>query len=113
MVRRLLGLLLSVLVLSAATSEFYNVSDKNVLPISLRFEASYVGLDPGDDLGDTPYPDGIFGWSPRGNAIIKLMLSESVRTFRFLPPTPVIVERPTRSRLSNQDLFRLEEVYRI
>ena len=113
MVRRVLGILLCLLMISAATSELYGQAVKKVFPIELRFEASYFTLDPVDDLNDTPYPDGIASWSPRGNTIIKLMLSASVRKFRFLPPTTVLVERPARSRLTSQDLFRLEEVYRI
>jgi len=113
MVRRILGILLCLLMIGAATSELYGQAVKKVFPIELRFEASYFTLDPIDDLNDTPYPDGIASWWPRGNTIIKLMLSSSVRKVRFLPPTNVSFERPAHSRLTSQDLFRLEKVYRI
>jgi len=113
MVRPVLGILLCLLMISAATAEIYGVAVKRVYPIELRLETSYFSLDLLDDLNDTPYPDGIASRSPRGNTIIKLMLSASVRKFRFLPPTMVLVERPARSRLTSQDLFRLEKVYRI
>jgi len=113
MVRRVLGIILCLLMIGAATSELYGQAVKKVFPIELRFEASYFTVDPIDDLNDTPYPDGIASWSPRGNTLIKLMLSASVRKFRFLPPTNVSFERPAHSRLISQDLFRLEEVYHI
>lgn len=113
MVRRLLGFLLCLLVFSAATGECYILADRNTLPIQLRFEASYVAMDPLDDLGDTPYPAGIVSASPRGTTIIKLMLSASVRKFRFQPRMVVLSERPAYSQRTSQDLFRLEKVFRI
>ena len=113
MIRRVLGILLCLFMTSAATAEIYGDAVKRVDPIQLRLETSYFSLDPLDDLNDTPYPDGIASWSPRGNTIIKLMLSASVRKFRFLPPATVLVERPARSRITSQDLFRLKKVYRI
>lgn len=113
MLRRFLGLLIGLLMISAAASEFHNLANKNVLPMQLRFETSYVALDWFDDFGDTPYPAGIVNGSPRGNTIIKLMLSATVRTFRFQPRMAVLFERPAHSRLTSQDLFRLEKVFRI
>jgi hypothetical protein len=113
MLRRLSAFVIGLLMISAATSEFYNLSNKNVLPLQLRFATSYVAMDPFDDLSDTPYPAGIVSGSPRANTIIKLMLSASVRTFRFEPRMTVLFERPPRSRLTSQDLFRLEKVFRI
>lgn len=113
MTRRLFGLLIAVVVLGATTSEYYNPSDKNILPMKLRFETSYVAMDPQDDLADTPYPKGIVSAAPRGMTVIKLMLSASVRTFRFLPQMAQSFERRSHSRLAEQGLFRLERVFRI
>lgn len=113
MVRRILGFLLCLLVITAATSDFYNLADKNTLPLELQFEASYVALDSPDDFGDTPYPAGIVNGPARSNSVIKLLLSASVRKFRFVPRATPSFERPIHSRLTSQDLFRLEKVFRI
>jgi hypothetical protein len=96
----------------AVCSAYAEVAKKDG-SLQLRFETSYVSLDLLDDFGDAPYPDGIVSWSPRGNAITKLMLGTSVRKVRLVPPAVVFFERPAHSGLTSQDLFRYEKVYRI
>jgi hypothetical protein len=113
MIRRLIGALLCFVMMSAAVSSAYADAVKKDGSFELRFETSYVSLDPLDDFSDAPYPDGIIGWSPRGNSIIKLLLSSSIRKVRFTPPAIVFFERPAHSGLTSQDLFRYEKVYRI
>jgi hypothetical protein len=113
MVRRLFGVLLCLFTLSAATSELYNQTDKNTLPMELRFETSYVSVDPLDDSGGLPYRGGFANTSPRVNTVTKLMLSATVRKFRFQLRPAESFERAGHSRLTDQDLFRLEKVFRI
>ena len=112
MIRRLAGALLCLFVMSAAVSSAYAEAVKKDGSSELRFETSFVSLDPLDDFGDAPYPDGIISWSPRGKAIIK-MFGWSLRKIRFVPPAMVFFERPPHSWLISQDLFRYEKVYRI
>lgn len=112
MVRRLFGVLLCLFTLSAATSELYNQTDKNTLPMELRFETSYVSVDPPDDFGGLPYRGG-FATSSRVNTVTKLLLSATVRKFRFQLQPVESFERAAHSRLTDQDLFRLEKVFRI
>jgi len=113
MIRRLTGALLCFVMMSAAVSSAYAEAVKQEGSFELRFEASYVSLDPLDDSSDAPYPDGIISWSPRGNSIIKLLLGSSICKVWLTPPTIVFFERPAHSGLTSQDLFRYEKVYRI
>ena len=112
MIRRLAGALLCLFVMSAAVSSAYAEAVKRDGSFELRFETSFVALDPLDDFSDAPYPDGIISGSPRGKAIIK-MLGWSLRKIRFTPPAMVFFEHPPHSWLISQDLFRYEKVYRI
>lgn len=99
--------------MSAAVCSVYAEAVKKEGSFQLRFETSYVSLDPMDDSSDTPYPAGIVSTSPRGSGLIKLMPATIVRKVRFTPPTLVFFERPAHSGLISQDLFRFEKVYRI
>jgi hypothetical protein len=113
MIRRLTGALLCFVMMSAAVSSAYAEAVKKDGSFQLRFEISYVSLDPPDDFSDAPYPDGIISSSPRGNSIIKIPLGFVIRKVRFTPPAIVFFERPAHSALTSQDLFRFEKVYRI
>jgi hypothetical protein len=113
MIRRLTGALLCFVMISAAVSSAYAEAVKKDGSFQLRFETSYVSLDPLDDFSDAPYPDGIISSSPRGNSIIKIPLGSVIRKVRFTPPAIVFFERPSHSALTSQDLFRFEKVYRI
>jgi hypothetical protein len=111
MIRRLIGALLCFVMMTAVLSSAYAEAVKMDGSFDLRFETSYVALDPLDDSNDAPYPDGIISYSPRGNAVVKLTLA--IRKIRFTPPAVVFFERPAHSGLTSQDLFRYEKVYRI
>jgi len=111
MIRRLTGALLCFVMMTAAVSSAYAEAVKIDDSFDLRFETSYVALDPLDDFNDAPYPDGIISYSPRGNAVVKLTLA--IRKVRLTPPAIVFFERPAHSGLTSQDLFRYEKVYRI
>ena len=111
MIRRLTGALLCFVMMSAAVASAYAEAVKKDGSFQLRFETSYVSLDPPDDFSDAPYPDGIISSSPRG--IIKIPLGSVIRKVRFTPPAIVFFERPAHSALTSQDLFRFEKVYRI
>jgi hypothetical protein len=113
MIRRLTGALLCFVMMSAAISSAYAEAVKKDGSFQLRFETSYVSLDPPDDFSDAPYPDGIINWSPRGNSVSKVLLASSISKIRFIPPAIVFFERPAHSALTSQDLFRFEKVYRI
>ena len=113
MVRRLIGALLCVLLSGAATFDAYADIAKRDVSITLHFETSYFSLDPVDDAADTPYPDGIVSWSLREKVVSKLLLSSPVRKFRFAMPAMLPRERLLQSRMTYQDLFRYQEVYRI
>lgn len=113
MIRRLTGALLCFVMMSAAVSSAYADALNKDSSLQLRFEISYVSMDPLDDASDTPYPDGIISWSPRGNSILKLLLGSSVRKVRLTAPAIVVFERPAHSALTSQDLFRFEKVFRI
>ena len=113
MIRRVTGALLCFVIMSAAVSSVYAEAVKKDGPFKLRFETSYVSLDPLDDFGDAPYPDGIISSSPRGNSVLKVLLASSIGKVRFIPPAIVFFERPAHSALTSQDLFRFEKVYRI
>src|SRR4030095_8426198 len=113
MIRRLTGALWCFVMRSAAVSSAYADAVKKDGSFELRFETSYVSLDPPDDFSDAPYPDGIISWSPRGNSILKLLLASSISKVRFTPPAIVLFERPAHSALTSQDLFRFEKVFRI
>jgi hypothetical protein len=113
MVRRLIGVFLCFAIISAAVSSVYAEAAKQEVSFELRFETSFVSLDPLDDSSEAPYPEGIVSTSPRGNGVIKQMPGYTVRKLRFIPPTLVFFERPAHSGLMSQDLFRYEKVYRI
>jgi hypothetical protein len=113
MIRRLTGALLSFVMMSAAVSSAYAEAVKKDGSFELRFEISYVSLDPPDDFSDAPIPDWIISGSPRGNSIIKIQLGFVIRKVRLTPPAIVFFERPAHSGLTSQDLFRYEKVYRI
>jgi hypothetical protein len=113
MVRRLIGALLCFAIISAAVSSVYAEAAKKEGSFELRFETSFVSLDPLDDSSDAPYPEGIVSASPRGNGVMKLTPGYAVRKLRFTPPPLVFFERSAHSGLISQDLFRYEKVYRI
>jgi hypothetical protein len=113
MARRLIGAFLCVAIIIAALSSVYAEAAKKEGSFELRFETSFVSMDPMDDSSEAPYPHGIFSNSLRGKGVIKLMPASTVRKLRFTPPALVFFERPAHSGLISQDLFRYEKVYRI
>lgn len=112
MIRHLVGALLCIFLLAAITSDAYSSALKTDLSSTLNFETSFVALDPPDDLGDTPFPEGINS-TPRGRVVAKLTLGPSIHKSRFIPPLQSSFERRTSSPQTSQYLFHLEQVYRI
>jgi hypothetical protein len=113
MIRRLLGALLCLLVISAATFDAYADAARKDTSFTLQFEPSYTSLDPVEDAGDPGYPDGIVNWSPREKIVTKLILTTGPRKMRFMPPMILLRERFAHSRLTTQEILRYQEVFRI
>ncbi len=112
MIRHLLGALLCIFLLSAVTADTYSSASKLNLSSTLNFETSFLSLDLAEDLGDTPFPEGINS-TPRGRVVAKLTLGPSIRKIRFTPPTQEFLERRAYSRLTSQYLFHYQQVFRI
>lgn len=112
MIRHLFGALLCIFLLGAITADAYSSALKTDLSSTLSFETSFVALDPPDDLGDTPFPEGINS-TPRGRVIAKLTLGPSIYKMRFVSSPQRLFERGTFSPLTSQYLFHFEQVYRI
>ncbi len=112
MVRHLLGALLCVILVSAASANAYSDSLKNNFSSALKIETSYVAPDSSDDLDDVPYPDGLSG-TTRGSVIAKVALGFVLRKFRFAEPAALSCERAGYGLLIRQDILRFQQVFRI
>ena len=112
MIRHLLGALLCIFLLSAVTADAYSTASKLDISSTLNFETSFTSLDSPDDLGDTPFPEGINS-TPRGRVVAKLMLGLTIHKIRFTPPAQELLERGAFSPLTSQYLFHYQQVYRI
>jgi hypothetical protein len=112
MIRHLFGALLCIFLLGALTADAYSSALKTDLSSTLSFETSFVALDPPDDLGDVPFPEGINS-PPRGRIIAKLTLGPGIYKIRFVSPPQQLFERGAFSPLTSQYLFHLEQVYRM
>jgi hypothetical protein len=112
MLRHLVGALVSIFLLAAIAGDAYSSAVKVDVSSTLNFETSFVAVDPPDDLGDTPFPEGINS-TPRGRVVAKLTLGPSIHKISFVPPAQNSFDRGKSPPLTSQYLFHLEQVYRI
>src|SRR5512135_2313603 len=113
MTRRLLGVILCVLLLSAATFDTYAETVQSSFSAIFEFETSFISLDSLDDFSDSTFPGRTMEWSPREKVNAKLMLATTPRKIRFSPARAESCEVGANSRQAFLDLFRFQEVYRI
>ena len=112
MIRHLFGVLLCVMLISAAAANAYSDSLKSDFSTTLTIETSYVSPDSSNDIGDLPYPDGLTS-TTRGSVIAKIALGCAVGKFYFPPPAEVTCERAGYGLSISQDILSFQQVYRI
>jgi hypothetical protein len=112
MARRCLGILFCALLLGVSTSDAYTEATQKNFTFTLKIETSYFSLDLLDDFSDGAQPARTINWSARDKVTGNFMLGAKVRRIKFAPP-PLIFFEQAASRLTSQDIFRFQEVYRI
>ena len=113
MAKRVLGALLCALLIGASTFDaFAEVTQKN-FSFTLKIETSYFSIDSLDDFSDGGHPGRTIDWSSREKVTSNFTLGAKVRRVKFAPPPLVFFEQAANPRLTSQDIFRFQEVYRI
>ena len=111
--KRVLGVLLCALLIGASTFDaFAEVTQKN-FSLTLKLETSYFSVDSLDDSSDASHPGRTINWSSREKIAGNFILGAKVRRVNFAPPPLVFFEQAAHPRLTSQDIFRFQEVYRI
>ena len=113
MSRRLIGVLACLLLIAVSTIDAYGRTAQKKVTFPLDLETSYFAVDLLDDFNEGTRPSRTINWSPREKVTAKLIMGAKVRRIIFTPPSAVLYERPSLSRLVSQDIFRLQEVFRI
>lgn len=112
MARRWIGALLCALLMGVSTFDAYTETTHN-FSYTLEFETSYFSLDLLDDFNDGVPPTRTINWSSREKVTGNFVLGAKVRRVRFVPPPLISFEQATQPRLTSQDIFLFQEVYRI
>jgi hypothetical protein len=112
MLRRLLGAWLGILLIAAAGWSV-NPDGFKKESLTLRFEASYVSLDPVEDAGDTSHRSGASTWSSHEKIAPKLFLGLFLRSVRLIEPAAVRSDLSVNFRTTHHDKFQYHEVWRI
>lgn len=113
MARRVLGVLLCGLLLSAANFDFLaEASQKNVAPI-LEFETSLISPDVLDDSTEGRLPSRTVAWSRREKIVAQWILDTTPCRIKFAPVAIRNSDGIGNFRQTFQDLFRFQEVCRI
>jgi hypothetical protein len=113
MARRWLGVLLCAVLIGVSTFDAYAEATQKNYSVTLQLETSYVSIDLLDDFGDQGYPGRTISWSSREKVTGNFMLGAKVRRVKFVPPPLILFEQASHPRLTSQDIFRFQEVYRI
>jgi hypothetical protein len=113
MARRWIGAVLCALLIGVSTFDAYAEATQKNFSSALKFETSYFSLDLLDDFNDGVPPARTINWSSREKISGNFLLGMKVRRIRFTPPPLISFEHVTQPRLTSQDIFRFQEVYRI
>jgi hypothetical protein len=114
MAKRWLGALLCALLFAVSSLDAYSETTTKKIPsFKLEIETSFFSLDLLDDFNDGAHPARAISWSPRDKVTGNFILGAKVRRIRFAPPPLISFEQATQPRLTSQDIFRFQEVYRI
>jgi hypothetical protein len=112
MSRRLIGVLVSLLLVALSTLDAYGSVAHKRITFPLDIATSYFSLDPLDDFGGANQPNPNINWSAREKVTGKLILGVKVRRVAFTPPA-VLYEAAIIGRLTGLDILRFQEVLRI
>jgi hypothetical protein len=113
MARRWLGTFLCALLIGVSTFYAYSEATQKHFSFKLHLETSFFSLDVLDDFNDGAQPARPISWSARDKVTGNFILGAKVRRVRFSPPSLISFEQATQPRLTSQDIFRFQEVYRI
>jgi hypothetical protein len=113
MAMRWIGALLCALLIGVSTFDAYAGATQKNFSYTLELETSYFSLDLLDDFNDGIPPARTINWSSREKVTGSFLLGMKVRRIRFAPPPLISFEQATQPRLTSQDIFRFQEVYRI
>lgn len=113
MAYRVLGAVLCALLISVSTFDAYADVSQKKFSVTLKLETSYFSLDSLDDFNDGGLPGRTINWSSRDKVTGNFMLGAKVRRVKFAPPPLVSFEQAAHPRITSQDIFRFQEVYRI